>query len=191
MSTVLSLPEELIRDVLSYFLVVDEQSFCVFPNSGYLSKRRSAGDTRNPWPRTSVLLVSKQWLRIGTPLLYEKVVLHGTAETRAVAELVKADATVGRAMKYLRLEGGMGKDLVTIAKHAPNIHTLWITPHVRPSESITGLKKIITLLQPRKLYYLLRAHSRRGNKTGDEIQKLIVPCIARSWTSLVGILLRI
>ena len=40
----------------------------------------------------------------------------------------------------------MGKDLVTIAKHAPNIHTLWITPHVRASESITGLKKIITLL---------------------------------------------
>lgn len=181
----LTLPEELLRDVLSHFLTVDEEKFCAFPEHGYLRKRQAWTSDRRNSSRSDVLLVSKQWLRIGTPVLYEKVAFREAAHTKAVAELVKANPAVGRAIKYLRLEGGMGKDLVTIVKYAPNIHTLWITPHVRASESITGLRKTIALLQPRKLYFFLMAYI-RGNKTEDEIQRLIAPCIARSWASLVS-----
>ena len=115
-------------------------------------------------------------------MLYEKVLLTNTAQAKAVAQVVVANPTVGRAIKYLRLEGGMGKDLATIVKCAPNIHTLWITLHLLAAESITGLRKTITLLQPRKFYFHM---AERRNKTTEKVKELIISSIAQSWASLV------
>lgn len=192
MSTASRLPEELLRDILSYSISVDEEKFCAFSLSGYLDWKftkyqaplcRDAQKTRS---RVALLLVCKQWLRIATPLLYEKVIVRDAAQTKAVADVLKANPAVGRAVKYLRLEGGMGKDLQTVAQYAPNIHTLWMSPHIRSSESITGLKKVIAQLQPRTAYVLIRGWSGQTNKTAVEVERLVIPCIAREWASLVS-----
>lgn len=94
--------------------------------------------------------------------------------------MIKSDRGVGKTVRYLRLKGGMGRDLHTIIKHAPNLHTLWITPCVRASEGISGLKKSLTLLNPRKLYVF--AMQSRSNKA----EQLLLSCIEISWTTLVS-----
>ncbi|KIP01526.1 hypothetical protein PHLGIDRAFT_131224 [Phlebiopsis gigantea 11061_1 CR5-6] len=179
------LPEELIREILSYLLATDETTFCAFTEYGRPrcrgSRWRELVQHRAP-SRTRPLLVSKQWLRIGTPLLYEKVFLFETSRTKIMAQLVKANPAVGRAIRYLRLEGGMGKDFSAIVKHAPNIHTLWITANVRGADSIAGLRKAAQMMQPRTLYFT--SNSFRINKAKEEIEKIVSSAIAERWTSL-------
>ena len=180
-------PEELLREILVYRLSQDERYFCSFPENGCprWMDRRPSRTRATARSRTNVLLVCKQWLRIATPILYEKVSLWYPEGTKAVAALVKSSPEVGRAIRYLRLEGGMGKDLHTIIKGAPNIHTLWITPHIRSSEGIAGLRKSLALLQPRNLYLLLSRHLKH-NKSSTEAQGLILSAISSTWKELVS-----
>lgn len=180
-----SLPEELLRDILSILLSVHEDHFCAWPT---FDRPRWKTPPNRHIRRTSddsgILLVSKRWRRIGTPLLYEKLYLWDTKGTKTVAQVIKSDPGLGKTVRYLRLEGGMGRDLHTIIKHAPNIHTLWITPCVRASEGISGLKKSLTLLNPRKLYVF--AMQSRSNKAAVEAEQLLLSCIEISWTTLVS-----
>lgn len=180
-----TIPEELLREIFLYILGWNDKNFCFFPDHG-CPRWMTSLDSRQypPGSRTNVLLVCKKWMRIATPVLYEKVHLWNPRGTKAVAQLVKSNPDVGRAIRYLRLEGGMGRDLYTIVKNAPNIHTLWITPHVRASEGIVGLRKSLALLQPRKLCLLIRELKR--NKSSAEAERLITLAVAGTWKELVS-----
>ena len=179
------LPEELLHYILDLILSPNEEDFCYWP---LLGPRWRDGRSRTHYPKhhftATPLLVSKRWRRVGTPLLYKSLLLWMKPDTQAVAQLIKGDPNVGKAIQRLRLEGGMGKDLYTIIKHAPNIHTLWITPHVRSAESISGLRKSLALLHPQKLYFCKM--SLKLNKVADEVEKMLISHIEESWNSLVS-----
>ncbi|GJE89701.1 hypothetical protein PsYK624_058070 [Phanerochaete sordida] len=185
------LPEELLREnILILLLSTSEESFCVFPFSGclpWIIYRHSGHPTSKPPPSCSALLVCKRWLRVGTPLLYESLSIWSPSHTKAVAALIRSNPIVGKAIRRLRIEGGCGKNLHTIVRHAPNVHTLYICVHVKASEGIAGLRKALPLLQPRKLYW---QHSYlRSNKPATEAKELLQKCIAGGWTSLRSVVL--
>ncbi|GJE91924.1 hypothetical protein PsYK624_080760 [Phanerochaete sordida] len=103
------LPEEILRDILAYDLRV--------PHAEFLFYRDWHGDPP-ALPRPAChLLVSKRWLRVGTPLLYECMRLKKPEHTAAIAQLFRAHPHVGAAVRCLRLEGGFGKELAHVAKH--------------------------------------------------------------------------
>ena len=148
------LPEEILREILSYVLLVSPQDFFRFGPADPLSRSAPLRETlhRNP----QLLLVSKTWLRVGTPLPYESLEISETKHTMAVAKLLRAHPDVGAAVRCLRLEGGLTKDLVHIAKHAPNIRGPFMSLWIQSSQTTTGLEDTLSLLSPTDLYVELR-----------------------------------
>ncbi|GJE89698.1 hypothetical protein PsYK624_058040 [Phanerochaete sordida] len=182
------LPEELLREILSLLLSVSEADFCKFPDNGcppWMSQQPRGRQSYRPPPICDVLLVSKRWLRVGTPLLYESVHVWSPEHVKAIAAVLRANPGVGKAVRRLRIEGGCGKELYTIVKHAPNVDTLYICLHVKASEGIAGLRKALPLMRPQKLYWLHRGLTL--NKAAVEAKALLEKCIAEIWTSLRSI----
>ncbi|GJE89703.1 hypothetical protein PsYK624_058090 [Phanerochaete sordida] len=184
------LPEELLRETLSLLLSASEETFCQFPPDccppWSIYRRRDPAQPRTP-SAGDILLVCKRWLRVGTPLLYESLSVWSPSHTKAVAALIRSTPVVGQAIRRLRIEGGCGKDLYTIVRNAPNVHTLYICVHVKASEGIAGLRKALPLLQPRKLYWY--HEQSQLNKPAKEAKELLQSCIARRWTSLRTVVL--
>lgn len=92
-------------------------------------------------------------------------------------------------MRCLRLEGGFGRHLPVVIKHAPNIEVLYISLHVPTSESIRGLHKALSLLQPKTLYMHYRISHARSTKVIRDAKNLVQSAIASQWTSLTNIVL--
>ncbi|GJE97711.1 hypothetical protein PsYK624_139320 [Phanerochaete sordida] len=159
-----TLPDEILDEILAYNLTLSHTDFLAFHDGlRYWSRSES--------PRCSdLVLVSKRWLRVGTPLLYECVRLAKPAHTAAVAQLLRAQPQVGRSVRCLRLEGGLGRDLVHIARAATRLESLYVEMRVKSADSITGLVKALPLLQPRHLY-LENDFGRRDNKKIAEVRK--------------------
>lgn len=121
------LPEELLRDILALLLCPTVRSFTAFPQVGWDSRKsdpaRAIQDDSEP-ASSDLLLASKSCLRVGTPLLYTSLYLSNAVHTNTVAQLLKTNPHIGKAIRHLRLDGGMGRDRYTIIKHAPRIHTI-------------------------------------------------------------------
>ncbi|EKM49654.1 uncharacterized protein PHACADRAFT_154152 [Phanerochaete carnosa HHB-10118-sp] len=182
------LPEEILEHVLRLVLSVSEREFCKFRDNtlgqgrGWVSLSTSAGHA----PVSHLLLISRRWLRIGSPLLYEGVVLREQKHTKAVAHIISFDTHLGEEIKYLRLEGGLGKHLPVVLAHAPNVHTLYISLHVPASEAIRGLHKALSLVHPRKLYIYYRTSEFRSTKAMREAKRYLQSAIATQWETLVS-----
>ncbi|KZV97305.1 hypothetical protein EXIGLDRAFT_764595 [Exidia glandulosa HHB12029] len=76
---------------------------------------------------SALLVVCKRWMRVGTPLLYETVVLRSVAQARALAAALKANKTFGLYIKKLRVEGGYGASMPAILQAAPNVTDLCVS----------------------------------------------------------------
>lgn len=178
-----ALPEELIHDILEMRLFISPAQFFAFPSHEFARwgapPRR---DVDRP-PASDLLLVSKRWLRIGSRLLYKCVRISMTHHTIAIAELLKKNPALGTAIRSLRLDGGMGKELYTIIDHAPNIESLYVSLHFRPSQGIAGLRQALPLLNPTKLY--LHNIELTAASTPSGKQKLMEIAISDVWSSLV------
>ena len=120
------LPEEIIYEIISLCLPFSEKTFLNFPEDGRPHWQQECRDTHEE-PSTNILLLSKRWLRIGTPILYKGVCIRETRRMKGVAQLVKNDPAIGRMIRYLRLEGGMGRDLYTLVRYTPNADTLYVS----------------------------------------------------------------
>ncbi|EKM49727.1 uncharacterized protein PHACADRAFT_214249 [Phanerochaete carnosa HHB-10118-sp] len=170
------LPEETLCEILSYSILVSHAEFfrfrkhyrCLVPRS-----KSRCGD---------LLLVSKRWFRIGTPLLYECVKLSKPEHTTAVANILRAHPHVGSAVRCLRLEGGLGKDLMHIAKLTPKLHSIYLSLRVKSVDSITGLKRAFPLLNPVNLY--IEHEGYKENKKIAEARRLLYTHVTNVWTSL-------
>ncbi|EKM49655.1 uncharacterized protein PHACADRAFT_33224 [Phanerochaete carnosa HHB-10118-sp] len=181
------LPEEIIREILTLILPpFCAKTFLKFP----LESRRPCWAQERPGALeeggTNVLLISKRWLRIATPLLYQGVALRKSRHTSAVARLVKADPAVGRAIRYLRLEGGsMTRELSTLVKHAPNIHTVYVSEQMRTGESLDGLQRAMSLLRPTTLYIHLLAQTLHNWRAVRE-DEIALKAVVEVWPSIVS-----
>ncbi|KAI0768885.1 hypothetical protein BC629DRAFT_1269052, partial [Irpex lacteus] len=71
-----------------------------------------------------LLLVCKQWHRIGTPLLYETVKIADESQMQLLADTLQTNPALGPLIRHLRLDGGYGRPLHAIVKAALNIRVL-------------------------------------------------------------------
>ncbi|GJE91942.1 hypothetical protein PsYK624_080940 [Phanerochaete sordida] len=169
-------PEELLREILSHALLVSPVHFFGFPRDGRISRR--------PPPRHSqLLLVSKRWNRVGTPLLYESLEVSWWGETAKIASVLRARPELGRAVRCLRLEERFGKDMVHIAKHTPNVHSLYINIRaIRPGDTVSGVPKALPLWNPVSLY--LEEQNFRDNASSVKARKCLYAHIGEKWAAL-------
>ncbi|KAF7353945.1 hypothetical protein MVEN_01080800 [Mycena venus] len=128
-----SLPEEIISEILSLVLDVPDAMFSdtsvtspFVPGSSQVSA-------------STILVVSKTWLRVATPLLYKTVVIRSKPQASALATAFKGQQNLGRYVKKLRLEGGFGKYMHPILKRSPNITDLFLSVQMWASDNVSGL----------------------------------------------------
>ena len=94
---------------------------------------------------------------------------------------------VGQAVRYLRLDGGLGKELYQIALHIPRLHTIFVNLAIKSSDSIAGFKKALLLLSPVHLYVDKPRQSRmRENKNTQDARASLCTVLKEAWPSLVG-----
>lgn len=181
-----TIPDELLREILSYHLKLSHDEFLSRSSTSkaYMRKYRHLASVTPPVATSDVLLVSKRWLRTGTPLLYECLALAAISETRAVATLFRAHEEVGRMVRCLRLEGGYGKELYDIARLIPNLENMLVFPMAKSCESIAGLRKAFPVMKPK--YLKIDASLTRSNKNTTAIVTLLENHIKTGWLSLVS-----
>ena len=133
-----------------------------------------------------LLLVSKQWLRIGTPILYRYLRLTSEERTQTVAQVLAANEGLGWAIRALRLEGGMGRELGEIMSRAPNIESLYLARYsLRPTDSLAGLRRALPLLNVKHLYYG-RNLRRRENEITKQVDAIVIAGMLTHWRELVS-----
>lgn len=173
------IPEEVIHTILQLLFrvnIVDHMT-CIrtYPGSETLLR-----------PPSHVLLVNKQWLRIGTPLLYQTVYITSDNGTELLANTLQKKPTLGLLIRHIRLDGGYGLPLCTIAKAASNIRVLSLDLQVRSKTSITGLLRSLPCLNLTELY--LHRVTRDRREDNDESRALATAVLEamKGWTSLVS-----
>ena len=174
-----TIPEEVIRNILSTCLTVPSETFFRFPTQVPRTSRTSRS--------IHVLRVSKQWLRLGRPLLYSSLILSKTGHTRTVAIVLKQDPRLGSSIRSLRLEGGYCKELTTIVDLASNVEELYVDLEINSSDSIVGLRKTLPILNPKMLYLhqLNLSGLRRQNKNIEDLREIIEGMMSKRWAVLV------
>ncbi|GJE91921.1 hypothetical protein PsYK624_080730 [Phanerochaete sordida] len=168
-------PEEIIAEILSQGLFISHADFLLL----------NLLVDRAPPPRKSrnahLLLVCKQWLRLGTPHLYACVRLQTAEDTASIAALIRTHPEIGSAVRCLRLEGGHAPGLVDIARLAPNLRGVYIdVPGVR-GEDMRALEDVLPLLRPVTLSIQETGH------VGESVtgaRRLLNKHIQETWTSL-------
>ncbi|KAL5486157.1 hypothetical protein ACEPAI_7201 [Sanghuangporus weigelae] len=152
-----SLPDELVREILSDILTVPEDDFShVGPSSPFGRKVSSSSD---------VLLVSKRWLRIGTPLLHECVVLRSSAQANAFYGFIrgKVGNQVKGYVRRMRLEGSFGAVVGKIFAILPGISDLYLRLPVTREENVNGLVQGLPKLNPTRVIFELSPSKLRKN----------------------------
>ncbi|EKM49681.1 uncharacterized protein PHACADRAFT_106695 [Phanerochaete carnosa HHB-10118-sp] len=188
-----NIPDEILHHILNYLLAVDESLFCRFPSYDR-TYGRGCYRSHSEWEhimllrQSSLLLVSKRWLRVGTPLLYRGVVIWKAEHTKTLARLFKANPAIGAATRYLRLEGGLGKDLHDVARMTPNVHTLYLNISIRGTESIAGLRRALPILKLSKLYLTYMSYAGES-KVIREGRELVEKCLTHHLVTLRTIIL--
>ncbi|KAJ6596283.1 hypothetical protein DFH09DRAFT_1134556 [Mycena vulgaris] len=174
-----ALPDEIISEILSPALKVSEEQFA---------------DTRSetsPFVSLSVsssaaLLVCKAWLRVATPLLYHVVVLRSKAQARALQATLRDNPDLGTFVKMLRLEGGFGASMQNILQRTPNITDIFLSLHIRASDSTEGLGRGLAYINPNRLIIFDDPLNVLKNKQVVGLIGAIEKCAAK-WTNLTRV----
>ncbi|TDL29966.1 hypothetical protein BD410DRAFT_834186 [Rickenella mellea] len=132
------LPDEILKEILVPPLRIPDVEFS---STGRASESPFGRTVRNS---SSLLLVSKQWMRVATPLLYEVVIMRSTAQAQALAYAIKSNKAFGMFIKKLRMEGGFGKSPAHFIALAPNIRELFVTLDLWSSDSPSGLCSMLS-----------------------------------------------
>ncbi|KAF7335266.1 F-box domain-containing protein [Mycena sanguinolenta] len=173
-----SLPDEIISEILCPALKVPDELFS--DNWGI--------DTVGPFvPGSPVstaayLLVSKSWLRVATPLLYNVVILRSKAQAKALSLALLQNAELGRFIKKLRVEGGYGQPMRIILQCAPNISDLFLSLLIYSADNTSGLCKGLPLINPTRL--ILRDNILpKENKMISQLTEALVQALSK-WDRL-------
>ncbi|KIP06453.1 hypothetical protein PHLGIDRAFT_459034 [Phlebiopsis gigantea 11061_1 CR5-6] len=169
------LPDELLREILSQVLCVSHEKFFIWTNIRPSPSDESA-------PRSHVVLVNHRFLRLGIPLLYEAVRITQQETTKFIADILNANATVGPAVRWLRLEGGYGRELEWALKLTPSVESLYFCVDARARDSIAGVRKSLLMLDPLQLW--LDKGSGRPNKHLPVLHPLLHHLVRRQWKRL-------
>ena len=173
-----SLPDELVKEILSEILVVSEDDFIyVGPSSPFGCK---------VVPSSEVLLVSKRWLRIGSPLFHECVVLRNSAQANAFYGFIKGKigGQVRGYVRRVRLEGNFGAIIGKIFAALPNITELSLRLPGCREENVTGLVQGLSGVNPDRV--VLGVPSPRLWKNSLALVKTLSDQV-KQWSKLASI----
>ncbi|KAL5486158.1 hypothetical protein ACEPAI_7202 [Sanghuangporus weigelae] len=170
-----SLPDELVKEVLSDVLAVSEDEFShVGPLSPFGRKVSSSSDA---------LLVSKRWLRIGTPILHESIVLRSSAQADALYGFIRGNfgSQVKGYVRRIRLEGSFGAVVGKIFTVLPNISDLYLRLPSHRGENVNGLLQGLLRLNPIRLILEVPRNDLRKNSF---TMITAITHAVKHWTSL-------
>lgn len=171
-------PEELLREIFRNLLHVPVDAYFSQTDRFYTEFPVYESNL------TSLLLVCKKWLRIATPLLYESIGIGTEAQMGRLAYTLRSNPTLGLIIRNLRLDGGFGKHLYTVAKCAPHIQTLSVRVHPDDRGANVGYLHALPCMKPTMLYVhglLCDGHSKK--------QRIMVEATflaIRAWLPLVS-----
>lgn len=170
--TISSLPEDIVYEILTVCLT-PQDFFEEYHGYGY-GNRRGA----------QLLRVCHQWHRVGRPLLYKYLFIKTQQDTKTILRVLLSNPRLGLAVRNLRLERGMGKELRQIISRCPNIKCLFLSRStIKAADSIAGLRHVLPIMSVEHFYYQ-QSRWRKPNKTERELQKIVQGAM-ESWTSLV------
>ncbi|KAJ6490197.1 hypothetical protein DFH09DRAFT_1003634 [Mycena vulgaris] len=162
-----NVPDEIISEILSPALRVPDEAFSDTSDDPiFMSFSESS---------SSFLLVSKSWLRVATPLLYNVVVLRSKAQAQALAATLKSNPDLGRFIRKLRVEGGYAISMYKILQASTNITHLFLSLEI-VADNACGLCRGLPLIDPGHVILhnpLYNALSAAAYKLLDTLQKCI------------------
>jgi hypothetical protein len=171
------LPCELIREILAPILNVPDKMF------------RDVTSEISPFARpsfvssSSVVCICKAWMNVATSLLYQVVILRSKVQARALERTLRKNATLGRNIRKLRVEGGYCSAMRIIIASAPNITEFGILMDVRSTDSVNGLCSSLSSINPCHVVILDCLDTRRNAQLNELAEKLNL-CL-KSWTNMV------
>lgn len=169
------LSDELLTEFLSPALVVSDELLC---DASHISPFALAAH-----PVSDVLLVCKRWLRVGTPLLYEAVVVRSTTQAQVLQMALSRNPGFGRYTKRLRFEGPYAQCIAPAIQTLQHVYTLCFTLSVFGDDDISGLRLALQTFNPARVILTMargKDHERRQNA----IYEL---CVAiQTWSNLVS-----
>ncbi|KAK7059654.1 hypothetical protein R3P38DRAFT_3168110 [Favolaschia claudopus] len=179
MSTADTLPNDILFEILSLVLHVPDAKFATLSRnasatSPFLTRSQSS---------SAYLLVSKSWLYVGTPLLYNTVVLRSKAQAQALAATLTTNPDLGRFIKKLRVEGGFEDLMHTILALSRNITDIFITLNLASSDNPRGLCTGLPLINPVRVI-VETTELEMTPRVARELYMVIQKCVG-TWRQLV------
>ncbi|KAJ7754187.1 hypothetical protein DFH07DRAFT_921075 [Mycena maculata] len=171
----MSLPDEIISEILSPALKVPEYMFSNLSSQSPFAKYTVSS--------SAALLVCKAWLRVATPLLYHVVIIRSKAQARALCDALRQNKVLGRFIKKLRMEGGYGGPVQDILRNAPNITDLFISLQIHSSDSTSGLAAGLPLINPTRVIIFDEDKNLLRNKAVLQVLDSLEGCV-KKWTNV-------
>ncbi|KAJ7142143.1 hypothetical protein C8R43DRAFT_582647 [Mycena crocata] len=165
----MSLPDEIISEILCPALKVSDQIFSEISEKSpfaVISESSSA----------YLVVCKKAWLRVGTPLLYNVVILRSTAQAKALGQALSKNKVLGQFIKKLRVEGGYGASMRTILQCSPNISDLFLSFQIWATENTAGLCKGLQLVNPTRI--ILQDAMFESQQTTNKMVSTLVDVVA-------------
>ncbi|KAJ7465145.1 hypothetical protein FB451DRAFT_1262775 [Mycena latifolia] len=166
-------PDEIIHEILCPALRVPDEAFSATSrDSPFVSVVESS---------SAFLLVSKSWLRVGTPLLYNVVIIRSKAQAQALAIALRSNPDLGRFIKKLRVEGGYAISMHKILQASNNITDLFIALDIAKSDNACGLCRGLPLIDP--VHVILYSPRYWIGKEEAKLVEVLQECIQK-WKNL-------
>jgi hypothetical protein len=170
------LPDEILHEILLHvFSVPDDKFASTAEQSPFSSVFQSSSE---------MLLVCKRWLRVAYPNFYRTAVIRSSGQAQALADTLKANKDLGKYIKNLRLEGGYGIAIHTILTLAPNITDLYLSLIIWSHDSVSGLCRSLTAINPSRVILYDAPFQAKFNAKARQLALKLCECI-RGWSNLV------
>jgi hypothetical protein len=175
------LPPEIIHRILSYpgVCTVSDR---VFVDTSFDSNQ----ETHDRLLGTSFLLVCKTWLQVGTPLVYETVILGSPRHSRALLATLQRDPSLGLLVRKLRLHGRLGSVIEPIIQACPRITDLYLSLRALRKNNIDSFRAILPLVRPLRVIIQDPYKSVITNGPIGRAYDSIHDCIITKWLTLVS-----
>jgi hypothetical protein len=144
------LPSEIVHRILS------QPGLCTVRDEVFTESYTYVLDKRRVLDRSRVtrilgasyLLVCKTWLQVGTPLVYETVVLNCQSQADAFRNTLIANPNLGLLVRKLRIHRCFGEPARVILLGCPRITDLYLSLTVGPQDQVHDLAVSLEVIRP-------------------------------------------
>ncbi|KAJ7505743.1 hypothetical protein B0H11DRAFT_1975955 [Mycena galericulata] len=165
------IPDEITHEILYPALRVPDEVFSAI-------SPRAPSTVVSSESSSAYLLVSKAWLRVGTPLVYNVVIIRSKAQAQALAVALRSNLDLGRFIKKLRVEGGYAISMLKILQTAKNLTDLYLSLDIEKSDNACGLCRGLPLIDPVRvilhcgqMYYSTKSVAKLVDALAESIPK--------------------